>query len=78
LTCEYGGVALGRGRPRIKKEVGMLIDSEELKKAIELRIPKDRIDSSYNEGKNDGLCFALDEIVRLEEKEECHREDWEK
>lgn len=56
----------------------MLIDSEELKKAIELRIPKDRIDSSYNEGKNDGLCFALDEIVRLEEKEECHREDWEK
>jgi len=47
----------------------MLIDSEKLKKAIELRIPKDRIDSSYDEGKNDGLCFALDEIVRLEEKE---------
>jgi len=56
----------------------MLIDSEKLKKAIELRRTKGRIDSSYDEGKNDGLYFALDEIVRLEEKEKCHREDWEK
>jgi len=51
----------------------MLIDSEELKKAIELRRPKGRIDSSYDEGKDDGLCFALDEIVRLEEKTPTRR-----